>query len=113
MKFLENTNHKHFDNEGTVYSQQLRMSGYNFLSIDEAIREEINPNKDQYSFTSGLQPIRVKDNRGYSNRRYYINLTTLRFIQYYLGMKFKNRNTCIYVDSDMCSFKGLICAKKQ
>lgn len=102
----------YYDKEGTVYRQQLRMSGYNFLSIDEAIREEIRtnyPNKDKYSFTSGyeryLQPIRIKDNKGYSNWRYFINLTTLRFINFYLGRSFKvDRNTCVYVDSKMCSF---------
>ena len=88
--------HKRWDKEGTCYRQAIRIGKDDLSALKDCIDAEIAqnyPRKSQYISTSGyemyLKPIYL------SKRTIFLNLTQLRFINLFLHLELKDRNTCL------------------
>jgi len=89
--------HKRWDAEGTVYTQCISISKLILDTLKTEVLNEIKQgykNKEQYVFTSGcefyLKPIT-------QTSLVYLNHTQTRFINLFLKLDLKDRNTCLKV----------------
>lgn len=89
--------HKRFDSDGTVYNQAISITSEQLKHLELAIHSEIAsgyPRKKEYVFTSYLKVL-LKPLRG--NNVVFMNHTTTRFINLFLKLDLKNRNTCLLI----------------
>ena len=89
--------HKHWGNDGTVYNQSIRLTKEQFNHLGLAVQSEISlklPRKNEYVFTNGyevyLQPLKIVN-----GRICFLNHTQTRFINLFLKLDLKDRNTCL------------------
>ena len=89
--------HNRFDSEGTVYNQAISITSEQLKSLELAIHAEIAlgyPRKKEYVYTSGYE-IFLKPLRG--NNVVFMNHTTTRFVNLFLKLDLKGRNTCLLI----------------
>lgn len=89
---------KHWGPDGTVYTQKVKIDKATFNKLKDNVASEIalkNPRKDEYVYTSGhefyLEPLRLDKNRC------YLNHTQTRFINLFLKLPLKDRNTSLVI----------------
>lgn len=94
--------HKKWDTEGTMYNQSIRITVPQFEFLCNEIKKEIQSNyknKNKYVYTSGyemfLKPLQLEN-----NRICFTNHTQTRFINLFLNLKLKDRNTYLILDSN-------------
>lgn len=90
---------KHWGECGTVYTQRIKMTEDIFVQLRDAVQAEIAlnyPRKEKYTQTSGyqffLEPLKTN---GYS--LCYLNHTQTRFVNLFLKLPLKDRNTYIKI----------------
>lgn len=90
--------HKRWDENGTVYNQAIRINKREALILSNAIDSELAlkmPRKKEYVFTSGyeifLKPIHPL------NKIVFLNHTQTRFLNLFLKLPLKDRNTCLLI----------------
>ena len=89
--------HKRFDKEGTVYTQAISITNEQLIHLEMAVYGEIDwgyRRKREYVFTSGYETF-LKPLRG--NDVVFMNHTTTRFINLFLKLDLKDRNTCLLI----------------
>jgi hypothetical protein len=89
--------HNRFDSEGTVYNQAISITRQQLKSLELAIHSEIKsgyPRKKDYVYTSGYEMF-LKPLRG--NNVVFMNHTTTRFVNLFLKLDLKERNTCLLI----------------
>lgn len=89
--------HKRYAPNGIVYGQTISMTKGMFDLLYKKVSIEIKenyPQKSSYSneCTNYLKPLVLSN-----NSICFMNLTTTRFINLYLNLKLKSRNTCIII----------------
>lgn len=89
--------HKRFSSEGTAYDQAISITSEQLKHLELAVQAEIQlgqPRKKEYVFTSGygifLKPLRGND-------IVFMNSTTTRFVNLFLKLDLKDRNTCLLI----------------
>lgn len=92
---------KVWDKQGYVYNQQIKMDKSTFLNIERLVQIEINngkPNKEKYISTSGyecyLKPLEMEGSYC------FLNHSQQRYINLYLNLPLKDRNTRILVKGE-------------
>ncbi len=90
---------KRWSSNGAVHNQAIKIDINTFNNLNDAIRSELalkQPRRKEYVFTSGyefyLQPMTLDNNRDC-----YLNHTQTRFINLFLKLKLKDRNTCLLI----------------
>lgn len=89
--------HNRFNSEGTVYNQAISITSEQLKHLELAIHAEIAlgyPRKKEYVFTS-LGELFLKPLRG--NDVLFMNSTTTRFVNLFLKLDLKERNTCLLI----------------
>lgn len=89
--------HKRFDSDGAVYTQAINITREQLKHLEVAVHGEIEmkfPRKKEYVFTSGYETF-LKPLRG--NDVVFMNHTTTRFINLFLKLDLKDRNTCLLI----------------
>lgn len=89
--------HKRFDSQGTTYSQAISITRQQLKNLEVAIHAEIAlgyPRKKEYVYTS-LGELFLKPLRG--NDVVFMNHTTTRFVNLFLKLDLKERNTCLLI----------------
>lgn len=93
---------KHWGNDGTVYNQRITITTKAFTALMDAVHAEIvlkYPRKEEYINTSGyemyLEPLLL----ALSEKKFYcyLNHTQTRFINLFLKLPLKNRNTYLLI----------------
>ncbi len=89
---------KRWADDGTVYNQAIKIDIHTFNKLNDAIRSELamkQPRKKEYVYTSGyefyLKPMTIENNIS------FLNHTQTRFINLFLKLKLKDRNTCLLI----------------
>lgn len=89
--------HKRFDSEGTTFTQAISITQEQLKHLALAVLTEIElgkPRKKEYVSTSGYE-IFLKPLRG--NKVVFMNHTTTRFVNLFLKLPLKDRNTCLLI----------------
>ena len=88
---------KRWGKDGTVYNQSIRLTKEQFNHLELAVQSEISlklPRKNEYVFTNGyevyLQPLKIVN-----DRICFLNHTQTIFINLFLKLDLKDRNTCL------------------
>lgn len=91
--------HKRSDENGCVYSQAISVTWDELSELYDAINCELAlgmPRKKEYIFTSGtesfLKRLAIK-----SSRVCFLNHTQLGFLNLFMKLDLKNRNTCLLI----------------
>ena len=89
---------KRWASDGAVYNQAIKIDAATFDKLNDAIRSELalkQPRRKEYVYTSGyefyLKPMKVESNVS------FLNHTQTRFINLFLNLKLKDRNTCLLI----------------
>ena len=86
------------DSEGFVYDQRITIDKNTFLKLKGSILAEMAtgfPRKQEYSY--GNIGHSLLQHSQLINGRFYMNHTTTRFINLFLKLKLKSRNTYVVV----------------
>jgi len=90
---------KRWADDGAVHDQAVKIDIHTFNKLNDAIRSELElkqPRKKEYVYTSGyefyLQPMTLDNNHDC-----FLNHTQTRFINLFLKLKLKDRNTCLLI----------------
>lgn len=89
--------HKRFDSNGTVYDQAIRITKEQFKHLELALHSELSlnlPRKKEYVYTSGYE-LYLKPLRLFNDKVCFLNHTQVRFINLFLKLSLKDRNTCL------------------
>ena len=91
--------HKRYATCGTIYNQAISITKNEYNQIQNIFYAEIAqklPRKKEYIFTADyeifMKPLILIQNIC------YLNQTQLKFINIFLSLKIKNRNTCFLVN---------------
>ena len=89
---------KRWASDGAVHDQAIKIDAATFNKLNDAIHSELTlkqPRRKEYVYTSGyefyLEPMKVENNIS------FLNHTQTRFINLFLKLKLKDRNTCLLI----------------
>jgi len=90
---------KRWAEDGSVHDQAIKIDIHTFNKLNDAIRSELalkQPRRKEYVFTSGyefyLKPMTME-----ANHISFLNHTQTRFINLFLKLDLKDRNTCLLI----------------
>jgi len=90
--------HKRYNGNSAVYNQTISMTTEEYSRLQDCFNAELSqglPRKREYIFTSGykifMKPL-VK-----TANICFLNHTQLRFVNIFLKLKLKDRNTCLLI----------------
>ena len=94
---------KRWSENGTVYTQSIRMTETEFSNLQGAVYSEISlkyPRKAEYVQTPTHEMYLKPLHQSYSNKRFicYLNHTQTKFINLFCKLKLKDRNTLILIN---------------
>lgn len=91
---------KHWSEDGTVYSQRIRMTKEEFASLSQAVDAEIAlgyPRKARYAYTSGNELFYLRPLMPDIDNLCHLTLTQTRFINLFCKLPLLDRNTYLYI----------------
>lgn len=89
---------KVFDKEGNVYDQRIRITSDLLANLKSCFESEIVfelPRKKEYIFTSGYEVFMKRLSAG--EKVIYLNHTQTRFINLFLKLPLKDKNTYLVI----------------
>ncbi len=99
MKNITISFKKRWADDGAVHDQAIKIDIHTFNKLNDAIHSELalkQPRKREYVYTSGyefyLQPMKIEN-----NNISFLNHTQTRFINLFLKLPLKDKNTCLLI----------------
>ena len=93
---MKTSYHKRWDGNGVCYTQAIKINKKIANQLRDCIDAEIAqglPNKDKYVSTPGYETFLKPINP--NNRIIFLNHTQLKFVNMFLKLQLKDRNTCL------------------
>ena len=92
--------HKRWDSSGTVYDQAIKINNDIYNRLFDCIAAELalsQPRKKEYVSTSGYEVFLYPLSHGFNGKECFLTHTQTRFINLFLKLTLKDRNTCLLI----------------